>query len=441
MRVLQVSCACAPLHPGGVARLVGDIGRALAGAGHRSAVFTLADPSRTPVGRVKALEADGMSIYALGQPTPDFFDRYRVEDYLNPAVHDPFQRVLDSFAPDLVHCHAIQGIGVGILDRIPSHVPVVLTMHDYWWTCPNLFLLRLDESPCSLRRRDDAACVRCLSGLAKLRRDASFGEDRIAHRHRYLRDRLRRFDRILAVSRVFRDRVAGFFPELAIDVCENGVCLNANLETIRRRRAERMEQSCPVRFGFFGGTSVLKGFRTLTRAMERLPNVDFRVDVYGCPTSWRRRLSERMPNVRRVYRRLRGLPDVPPLPGVDPRMRLRPPFSPRDQFRVLSEMDVLLAPSVVQESFSLVCREALACGAPVIATRCGGPEEVIRHGENGMLVDMDDAPGLANSMRRCVEDRALLRRLSDAARPDGIRSLDDQVAQLLNVYQDARAGG
>lgn len=65
------------------------------------------------------------------------------------------------------------------------------------------------------------------------------------------------------------------------------------------------------------------------------------------------------------------------------------------------------------ESFGVVCVEALACGKPVIATRCGGPESIVT-GANGMLVEIGNIPQLAEALRRMSEtwstyDPAVLR--------------------------------
>ncbi len=45
------------------------------------------------------------------------------------------------------------------------------------------------------------------------------------------------------------------------------------------------------------------------------------------------------------------------------------------------------------ETFSLICAEALSCGKPVIATRCGGPEEFI-DSSNGILIPVNDTDAL-----------------------------------------------
>src|SRR5262249_40866770 len=46
------------------------------------------------------------------------------------------------------------------------------------------------------------------------------------------------------------------------------------------------------------------------------------------------------------------------------------------------------------ESFSFACQEASAHGIPVIATRSGGPEEIIEDGVTGYLVDVGDVEAM-----------------------------------------------
>ncbi len=63
----------------------------------------------------------------------------------------------------------------------------------------------------------------------------------------------------------------------------------------------------------------------------------------------------------------------------------------------LSDYDVLIVNSW-KETYSMVTAEALLCGLPVIATKCGGPEQFIEHGVNGWLVNVDDAAELSTML-------------------------------------------
>ena len=50
------------------------------------------------------------------------------------------------------------------------------------------------------------------------------------------------------------------------------------------------------------------------------------------------------------------------------------------------------------ESFSITCLDGSAVGLPVIATRCGGPEEIIEEGRTGLLVPVGDVAAMAVRM-------------------------------------------
>ncbi len=54
-----------------------------------------------------------------------------------------------------------------------------------------------------------------------------------------------------------------------------------------------------------------------------------------------------------------------------------------------------------EESFGVVYAEAIACGKPVIATKCGGPEDIVNV-NNGVLVPIDNALSLAGAMEKVI---------------------------------------
>lgn len=71
---------------------------------------------------------------------------------------------------------------------------------------------------------------------------------------------------------------------------------------------------------------------------------------------------------------------------------------PQDRIReIYARCDAWLTASR-SEGFNLPALEAMACGTPVVSTRTGWPEEAIHPQENGMLVDVDDGPALAEAL-------------------------------------------
>jgi glycosyltransferase involved in cell wall biosynthesis len=89
------------------------------------------------------------------------------------------------------------------------------------------------------------------------------------------------------------------------------------------------------------------------------------------------------------------------------------------------------------EGFGNVVVEALACGAPVVATDCPhGPGEIVRHEHTGLLVPPEDVDALAAAMRRMLTDRAFARGCAEAAQGDIERFAAPRIAGL---YADAMA--
>lgn len=69
------------------------------------------------------------------------------------------------------------------------------------------------------------------------------------------------------------------------------------------------------------------------------------------------------------------------------------------------------------EGFGMVIVEAMACGLPSVAFDCKcGPKDIIRPGENGLLVRDGDEEGLAQALMTLMEDDTLRKRMSQRAR-------------------------
>src|SRR5690606_23910693 len=75
--------------------------------------------------------------------------------------------------------------------------------------------------------------------------------------------------------------------------------------------------------------------------------------------------------------------------------------------------DCVACPTQGHEAFGLVIAEALASGAPTVASRNGGMKEIIKHGYNGMLVRHYRSPhAFAREMIKLAKHRKLSMRIS-----------------------------
>jgi len=103
---------------------------------------------------------------------------------------------------------------------------------------------------------------------------------------------------------------------------------------------------------------------------------------------------------------------------------------------LLSCADLFLLPSE-SESFGLAALEAMASGAPVVASNAGGLPEVIAEGETGYMLPVGDIEGMAAAGVRILCDDGLRKRMSAAGRAvaEGRFSIGTVVPMYEALYE------
>lgn len=109
-----------------------------------------------------------------------------------------------------------------------------------------------------------------------------------------------------------------------------------------------------------------------------------------------------------------------------------------DMPEVFAQSHIVCLPSSYGEGVPKVLIEAAACGRPIVATDTPGCREIVKHGENGLLVPMRDAAALAVALRKLIEDPELRRRMGKKGRELAVAefSVETVVNETLAIYRE-----
>ncbi len=112
----------------------------------------------------------------------------------------------------------------------------------------------------------------------------------------------------------------------------------------------------------------------------------------------------------------------------------------RDMATVFQQCHVVCLPSY-REGLPKALIEAAACGRPIVTADVPGCREVVRDGDNGLLVRVRDSVTLADALRRLLESAALRAAMGRRGRERAEQefSLAGVIAQTIGVYDEATA--
>ena len=222
----------------------------------------------------------------------------------------------------------------------------------------------------------------------------------------------------IAVSRPAHEFISRHFPG-EYEIIPNGIQVDdfANAEPFEHLKSDGM-----INLLFLSRLEKRKGLKYLLGAFSRLkwdwPNLRLLVAGGGKPDADSMRIISE-----------RNLQDVVFLGRV----------SDEDKFRYYKTADIYCAPATGRESFGIVLLEAMAAGAPIVASGIEGYSSVITHGREGLLVPPKDEDALAGAIADLLRDETLRRRLSTAGTMNVYEYRWERVARrVMDCYDASR---
>ena len=284
---------------------------------------------------------------------------------------------------------------------------------------------------------------------------------------RVARRQMRHVDRVLGCSDYVSERTRRALPEFASQI---GTIYNAvDTEHFRPRESGSRNSSAPMVL-FVGRISPEKGIHVLLEAFRLASHrhPDLRLEIIGndnvAPFHYFANLDDAA-----VVAKLRTFYDTTPWARL--RTRLRGEYPRRLRFledtTYSSRLHRLLTPDIIDrvrfvgyvpndelpahygraavcvmpsmsETFGIPLVEAMACGTPTIATRAGGMPEIVRDGETGFLVTVNDEKSLGDAIQRIVSNPSLRKRMSTAARARAVDMFSFQrIVRDLEAHYNA----
>jgi glycosyltransferase involved in cell wall biosynthesis len=292
------------------------------------------------------------------------------------------RRVVAQERPDIVHAH-----GWMLYSCLPlkewSKAGLIVTLHDYGLVCPKKTYMYADRICTGPAYARCLACAgRSYGGMKAAALTTGLAVSRRLHR---------RVDRYLAVSAAVRDAtMAGARRLLPIEVIPAFISDEVLDEAAAAGRPAFLPPEDDYIL-FVGALGAHKGLHVLLQAYAE------------------------------------GLADLAPLVLIGTEHSDTPAHFPHgvtvarnaphaQVMAAWAHCAVGVVPSICPEPLSLAALEAMACGRPVVASATGGLPEVVIHGETGLLVPAGDVGALREALCTLLSDRALCRRLGEAAR-------------------------
>lgn len=409
--------------------------------------YRIADPSREEYDIVPS-EYEGLPVRKINnlfRYSTSFAHTYR-----NDEIAKKFGEFLDQVKPDVVHFEHVTCLSTTcIREAHLRSIPVVYTLHDYWLICPRgQFVKRNFEIS---GEQNDIDCVQCMAYQLQI----DGGHDRINKisgriRPYFIDSSL--FDRAISVyqklhSRLFfsgQHRAIKQIQERTAHVKEMCALVDqfiAPSKFLKQKYVDfgissekifhsdygfegayfvdrRKQSSEKIRFGYIGTLIPTKGVHVLIKAFNRITNPSAVLKIWG----------KSLP-----YDGLENYGDYLKSLVKNPNITFLGEYENHDIGEVLSQVDVLVVPSIWFENSPLTIHEAFLAKIPVITSNLGGMAELVRDGENGRLFEMGKEKDLARVMESLIDDPNSIQALSRNMLP--VKTIQDDAQEILKFYQ------
>jgi glycosyltransferase involved in cell wall biosynthesis len=397
---------------GGGTILPRDVALSLAARGHEVSVFyagAIERPDLPSYGVEHRIEQGVDLIGVFNRPSLFLDGSNPSREIDDPKILALFEKVLEDKNPEVVHCFNLHNLGMSLAAAAKAQdKTVIFSSNNYWPLCPRLYLFHEDLQLCDGPDASGENCANCLKCPDE---KAAFALRKAAGRM-LLNDA---FDFHLAVSDRVREiyERGGADPKKLFVLQQQPKSLDAIWKKTGRDRLENPRKEGPLRVGFIGSLLPHKGPQVLLEAIRGFLASELEVHFFG-----------HFEGPFASYLQAMSSPGLCNFHGA---------YHPEELPHLLSQVDLVVVPSVWEDCAPFVVAEALAARAPVLGSRIGGIPDFIEEGITGLLFSPGDAEALHQELRRLIQSPQILRGMQKAIQAP--RGFDAYLDHLCEVYE------
>jgi len=342
---------------------------------------------------------NGMRIIRVNKPSRDYTFRSKYQDIRMAKI---FEHYLDEIGPDIVHIGHLSHLTIQIIDIIhDKNIPIVFTLHDFWMMCIRGQLIRDDYSLC-----EGPSIKKCKECNMKYFTSEVEAEHEITIWLKALSEVNQKIDLFIAPSQFLRDKYIEYgIPVEKIIHMDYGF----DIETVKSGLKTISDK---IRFGYLGRVIPVKGITLLIDSFNELDHSMAELNIYG-----------KLPNAANYLKNRCSHSAI----------HFKGGYNYDEISKVLSEIDVLVVPSIWYENSPLVIHEAFLAKIPVITSNLGGMAELVSHEKNGLLFEPGNIDELIEKMNLFIENPELIKTYSQETH---VRSIQEDVEEIEKLYHE-----
>ncbi|MBR3614189.1 MAG: glycosyltransferase [Clostridia bacterium] len=361
------------------------------------------------------------------------------KEYMNTKNTDDMYKFLKNKEIDILHVHTLMGLPVEIIKICKElNIKTIFTTHDYFGICPK-WGLEKNGIACS-NDRECKDCVKCnknalslnkimflQSNVYKFLKDSIFLKilRRRNNSKLYIEDENSDVNEDISLSEKYKElrtyymKILEAFDVIHYNSCNtqmiyskyientsSGMVINISHGSIKEKKKIKKITDSIVKIGYLGPITKHKGFFFLKNVCEKIycENKNFELHIFA-------QYNQELPY-----------------------LKIHKPYKYNELEKVMEEFDILVVPSLWNETFGFTVLEALSFGKPVIVTNNVGSKDLIVQEKNGFIVECDEYK-LEMKLKEIINNPQKIENMNNyIVNNISIKTMEEHVKEILDLY-------